>query len=177
MIDDNRKIEENNSWNRLSMWETIVDERIRKVIGDGNMSWHPGAGQPFHLESDEHIPEDSRIAYKLMKEQDAVPPWIALAFTLRDKHEKIIQRVTQYAQDYIRRRRDALIAGSFVQEQHARDRWKEACQRLREDVGRYNSELLDYNLQIPATIPQMVPLNPENLIDGALRQAEKSLNH
>ena len=172
MDDDKRKIEENNSWNRLSMWQTIVDERIRKVIGDGNMSWHPGAGQPLQLESDEHVPEDQRLTHKLMKDNDAVPPWMTLAFTLKDKHEKIVRRTMQYARDFVQRRHEALIVGSFVRDRHAHDRWQEACRRLREDVLVYNGELLNYNLQVPTGIGQMIPLNPDELIAGALKQAE-----
>lgn len=176
MADEQRKLEENNSWNRLSKWETIVDERVRKIIGDGNMSGHPGAGQPLRLESDEHVPEDQRMAYKLMKQEDAVPAWMALSYTLRDKHEKISQRVVQYARDYVRRRHEALLAGSFVREQQVQDRWLDACRRLREDVTRYNSELLDYNLQVPPRIPHMIPLNADDLIATALRQAEREFS-
>jgi hypothetical protein len=170
--DDKQQLEEGYAQNRLSMWQLIVDERIRKAIGDGNMSWHPSAGQPLHLESDEHVPDDQRIAYKIMKDNDAVPAWIALAYTLKDKNAKIIRQVTQYATDYVKRRQDALLAGSFVRERHAQDRWLEACKRLADDVGRYNSELLDYNLQIPSSIPQMVPLNAKELIADALKRAE-----
>lgn len=172
MADDKRNIEENHAWNRLSMWQTIVDERIRKVIGDGDMSWHPSAGQPLQLESDEHVPQDQRLAHKIMKDQDTVPAWMSLAFTLRDKHEKIIRRAIQYARDYVQRRHDAVLVGSFIRDRHAHDRWLEACRRLRQDVVLYNGELLDYNLQVPSAIGQMIPLNPEELITGALNQAE-----
>src|SRR5690606_18749278 len=97
MQDNHRKIEENNSWDHLSKWEAIVDERIRKLIGDGNMSWHPKAGQPLVFENDDHVPEDQRLANKIMKDNDAIPPWMALGFTLRDKHSKITKRIKQYA--------------------------------------------------------------------------------
>ena len=94
MQDNQRKIEENNAWDQLSKWDTLVDERIRQMIGDGNMSWHPKAGQPFEFDADEaNVPEDMKLAYKIMKDNDAVPPWMALGFTLRNKHEKIHKRV------------------------------------------------------------------------------------
>lgn len=165
-------IEENNAWDRLSKWETIVDERISAWIGDGNMADHPLAGQRLDLHDDEHVPEDARIAHKLMRDNDVVPAWMALAFTLKDKHAKILKRADNYARDYVKRRQDALVAGSYVRDKHARDRWQEALKRLRRDVGAYNSELLNYNLSVPPQIGQMVPMDAEALISDALQRAE-----
>ena len=172
MDDDKRKAEDNNSQDRLNKWQALVDERVRKIIGDGNMSWHPGAGQPLQLGSDEHVPEDQRLSYKLMKDNEAVPAWMSLAFALKDKQEKIIRRAAQYARDFVHRRHEALLAASYVREKQVSDRWTEACRRLREDVAKYNGELLDYNLQVPSGIGQMIPLNPDELIAGALKRAE-----
>lgn len=167
-------LEENNSWDRLSKWETIVDEKIRAWIGDGNMADHPLAGQRLNFDDEsENTPEELRLAHKIMRDNDVVPPWMALAFTLRDKHAKILKRAQKYAQDYVKRRQDALMAGSYVRDKHARDRWHDAIKRLRRDVGAYNSELLNYNLMVPRQIGQMVPLDAEALIAEALSRAEE----
>lgn len=168
-------LEENNSWNVLRKWETLVDERIRALIGDGDMSGHPGAGRPLLLASDEHIPEDQRLVYKIMKDNDAVPAWVSLGFALRDRHDKIHRRLEQYAQDYLRRKQEAMQLGSFIRDRHADDRWQEALKRIREEISRYNGELLDYNLQVPPQIGQMVPLNPAELTQNALERARSSL--
>ena len=173
MEDKHRKIEENNSWNQLSKWDELVEERIRKIIGDGDMSWHPKAGQPFEFEDESHIPEELRLAHKIMKDNEAVPPWMSLGFTLRDKYEKITKRLKQYARDYVARRTMAINKGSFILHREADERWHKATRQLRVDIASYNSELLNYNLKIPKGIDQMIPLDADVMIDAALAHAEK----
>jgi hypothetical protein len=155
----------------LNKWRTLVDEKVGKWIGDGDMSWHPKAGQPLDLDWDEYTPEDMRIAYKIMQENDAVPPWMALGFTLRDKHGKITRKVHQNARDFLYRKQEALHSGSILRLQQVEKRWEEAQAKLYEEITRYNAELLDYNLQVPPTIGQMIPLNARDLIQKALVQA------
>ncbi len=173
MEDKHRKIEENNSWNQLSKWDSIVDERIREMIGDGNMSWHPKAGQPLEFEDESNVPEELRLAHKIMKDNDAVPPWMSLGFTLRDKYEKITKRLKQYARDYVARRTMAINKGSFILHREADERWQKATRQLRIDIANYNSELLNYNLKVPKGIDQMIPLDADMMIDSALVYAEK----
>ncbi len=172
MQDNHRKIEENNSWDHLSKWEAIVDERIRKLIGDGNMSWHPKAGQPLVFENDDHVPEDQRLANKIMKDNDAIPPWMALGFTLRDKHSKITKRIKQYAKDYVARREYAIKSGSFILHREADERWHKATRQLSVEIASYNAELLNYNLQVPQGVGQMVPIEPNALFEMTLKAAE-----
>ena len=173
MEDKHRQIEENNAWDHLSKWDTLVEERIRKLIGDGDMSWHPKAGQPLEFEDEENIPEDLRLTYKIMKDNEAVPPWMSLGFTLRDKHDKILKRVKQYARDYVLRRNKALQMGSFILHREADERWKKAIRQLKVDIANYNAELLNYNLQVPPSIGQMIPLDADALIAKTLEASEQ----
>ena len=172
MQENHRKIEENNSWNQLSKWDTFIDEQIQKLIGDGDMSWHPKAGQALEFDNDEYIPEDQKLATKIMKDNDAIPPWMALAFTLRDKHAKITKRIKQYARDYVARQQKAISMGSFILHREADERWQKANRQLRMDIGQYNAELLNYNLQVPEAIDQMIPIDADTLIERALKAAE-----
>ena len=38
----------------------------------------PGEGEPLNLEDDRHIPEDLRLAYKILKNADCKPPEVEL---------------------------------------------------------------------------------------------------
>lgn len=171
MQEPERQAEENSIWDKLRKWQNLIDEKAVEIIGDGDMSWHPMAGKPLNLGDDSNIPEDMRLAYRMMKEENVVPPWMALGFTLQDKHEKIMRRLEQYAKDYVRRKREALQSGSFVNLRSADERWEKAISTIKVDIQRYNSELLDYNLQVPPTIGQRVPLQ-EEIIAAALKRAE-----
>lgn len=159
----------------LNKWQTYVDQKVQQWLGDGDMSWHPGAGQALDLQDDQYTPEDMRLAYRIMQDNDAVPPWMALGFVLRDKRDKITTKIQQYAHDYLQRQKECLVAGQFVRLQQVEERWKEAVQKLFDEIKRYNSEVLDYNLQVPAGIEQMVPLDAKKLIARALEQAESNI--
>jgi hypothetical protein len=61
----------------LSGFEKIVEERIQKAQKDGMFKNLPGAGKPIQFE-DANIPEDLRIAYKILKNANFLPPEIEL---------------------------------------------------------------------------------------------------
>lgn len=61
----------------LSGFEKIVEERIQKAQKDGVFKNLPGAGKPIQFE-DANIPEDLRIAYKILKNANFLPPEIEL---------------------------------------------------------------------------------------------------
>ncbi len=52
----------------------IVEERIRQAQRRGEFDNLPGQGRPICLDDDGHIPEDLRMAYKILKNADCLPP-------------------------------------------------------------------------------------------------------
>ncbi|MBW1861314.1 MAG: DUF1992 domain-containing protein [Deltaproteobacteria bacterium] len=52
----------------------IVEQRIREAQENGEFDNLPGQGEPLNLEDDSHIPEDLRLAYKILKNADCLPP-------------------------------------------------------------------------------------------------------
>jgi hypothetical protein len=59
-------------------FQRIAERRILEAIRDGAFDDLPGAGQPLKLEDDSRVPEDLRIAYKILKNAGYVPKEIAL---------------------------------------------------------------------------------------------------
>ena len=55
-------------------FERIVEERIKKAQYQGIFENLPGAGKPLDFSDDRHIPEDLRLAYKILKNADCIPP-------------------------------------------------------------------------------------------------------
>ncbi|MFC0272902.1 DUF1992 domain-containing protein [Metabacillus herbersteinensis] len=45
----------------------VSENKIRKAIEDGELNNLPGQGKPLQLEDLSHIPEELRIAYKVLK--------------------------------------------------------------------------------------------------------------
>ena len=56
----------------------VVEERIRKAIQKGEFDNLAGAGQPLKLEEDRHIAEELRLAHKILKNAECLPPEIEL---------------------------------------------------------------------------------------------------
>jgi len=156
-----------NNDDQIKKWQTWIDERIREVIGDGNVSHLANAGKPFDWNAegtDVFTPEEMRLAYKVMKDNDTIPTWMALRYVLEDQHNKIIKRLKRFAKDYQTRLTDARKKSSFVLEREAHQRWQSALERLQEEIDKYNGEILNYNLSVPPQIQQKIPLDLHQLV-------------
>ena len=58
----------------LPGYERIVEQRIKEAMEKGEFDDLPGKGKPLPLEDDSHVPEDLRLAYKVLKNADCLPP-------------------------------------------------------------------------------------------------------
>jgi hypothetical protein len=55
-------------------FEKIVEEQIRKAQKKGEFENLVGSGKPLKFNSDWFIPEELRLAYKILKNADGIPP-------------------------------------------------------------------------------------------------------
>lgn len=51
----------------------IIEQRIREAQERGEFDNLPGHGKPLDLEDDSNVPEDLRLAYKILKNADCLP--------------------------------------------------------------------------------------------------------
>ena len=80
-------------------FEKIIEARIKKAQDEGAFEDLPGSGQPLHLEDDRHIPDDLRMAYKVLKNADCLPPEVQLRKEIRTT-EDLLAGMTDTAQKY-----------------------------------------------------------------------------
>jgi hypothetical protein len=59
-------------------FEKIVEERILKAQKKGEFADLDGSGKPLNFNVNWHVPEELRLAYKILKNADCVPPEIEL---------------------------------------------------------------------------------------------------
>jgi hypothetical protein len=59
-------------------FEKIVEERIRRAQREGAFDELDGSGSPLELEADGHIAPDLRLAHKILKNADCLPPEIEM---------------------------------------------------------------------------------------------------
>ena len=53
--------------------QKIVEERIRQAMDENRFDNLPGKGKPLDLEDDAGIPEDMRLAFKILKNAGCLP--------------------------------------------------------------------------------------------------------
>jgi Domain of unknown function (DUF1992) len=56
------------------MFDDLVERRIREAQQRGEFSGLPGEGKPLTLEDDRLVPEELRVAYRILKNAGFVPP-------------------------------------------------------------------------------------------------------
>jgi hypothetical protein len=62
----------------MRAWEVIAEQKIREAIERGEFDNLEGRGKPLRIEDDRGVPEDLRLAYKILKNAGCVPPEIDL---------------------------------------------------------------------------------------------------
>jgi hypothetical protein len=62
----------------ITGFERIVEERIARAQREGVFDDLPGAGKPLEFSPDDHIAEDLRLPYKILKNAGCLPPEIEL---------------------------------------------------------------------------------------------------
>jgi hypothetical protein len=71
----------------MNFFTLLAEERIEKALREGAFEELPGAGKPLEYEDDSQIPEELRMAYKILKNSGHIPP------ELEDRKE--IQTLTE----------------------------------------------------------------------------------
>ena len=59
-------------------FDKIVEERIKNAQKKGGFNNLPGSGKPLDLDDGSCVAEDLRLAYKILKNADFVPPEIEI---------------------------------------------------------------------------------------------------
>lgn len=82
-------------------FEEIIERRIKEAQANGEFEDLPGRGKPLRIEDDSHVPEDLRLAYKVLKNANCLPPEVELRKDIRqmkdlldampDEQEKVLQ--------------------------------------------------------------------------------------
>jgi len=71
----------------FSAYHKLIEEKIQEAIRRGDFENLPGRGQPLQLEDDSHLPDDLRLAYKILKNADCLPPELQLRKDIRQTEE------------------------------------------------------------------------------------------
>jgi hypothetical protein len=77
----------------------IVEERIRLAQKKGQFENLAGSGKPLALEDDSHIAEELRLAFKILKNADCLPPEVELKKEI-ERTEELLGGLEDTAEKY-----------------------------------------------------------------------------
>jgi len=86
----------------------LAEQRIEEAMRDGQFDNLPGAGKPLDLDDDRMVAEESRVAYRLLKNAGFVPPELETRKEIADLH-RLLSTVTDEAEQQRAQRRLAVL--------------------------------------------------------------------
>ena len=69
--------------------ELLAERKIEEAIARGDFNDLPGAGRPLELDDDPLVPEDLRVAYRILKNAGYVPPQVQTLNQIADLERSI----------------------------------------------------------------------------------------
>jgi len=80
-------------------FDRIIEERIRRAQQKGEFENLAGAGKPLIFENDGHVADELRLAYKILKNADCLPPEIELKKEI-ERTEDLLRGMEDTAEKY-----------------------------------------------------------------------------
>ena len=111
----------------------IAEERIIEAQRRGEFDNLPGHGKPLQLEDDSHIPEDLRLAYKVLKNANCLPPELELKREILAT-EQMLGRITDEGEKYLQLKKLNFLVMKLNMMRKSPVSWEEN-QRYLEKIG------------------------------------------
>jgi hypothetical protein len=78
------------------MLEFLAERRIAEAVANGELDGLPGAGRPLELDDDTLVPEELRLAYRILKNAGFVPPEVEMLNEIADL-ERLVSKDSKAA--------------------------------------------------------------------------------
>lgn len=134
--------------------EDLTSKQIQEAMERGDFDNLPGTGKPLGWGAEQFVPGHNRLAYKIMKDNDIQPDWIAeqkvIEYDLQQAQKKLLRAKRHFdtAMGLLGGRKDVT---SIRQRFDAEDEWKLAQTRFQDDIQAVNHKIKLYNLKVPAS--------------------------
>ncbi|MBI1396578.1 MAG: DUF1992 domain-containing protein [Betaproteobacteria bacterium] len=104
----------------MGPFDVIAERRIQEAVDRGELDDLPGAGRPLALEDDPLVPEDLRMAYRILRNAGFVPPEVEMLRDVRDLERCIASAPDETTRSRALRRLQALERQLAARGRHAR---------------------------------------------------------
>jgi hypothetical protein len=95
--------------------DSLAEEQIRSAIRRGELDDLVGMGRPLALEDDSVVPDELRVAYRMLKNAGCLPPELTLRNEIRQLQGLLAQVEIDAEQESLRRRLFLLKARLAIQ--------------------------------------------------------------
>src|SRR4051812_49398055 len=75
----------------MTGFDLLAERKIEEALARGDLDNLPGAGEPLDLNDDPLVPEDVRMAYRILKNSGFVPPEVEHIREIADL-ERVVAR-------------------------------------------------------------------------------------
>lgn len=136
-----------------------IDELIRQAMAEGKFANLPGEGKPLNLDENPHADPDTRMAQHVLKSAGYTLPWIEAGQQIEQQlseARRALQRAWEWRVTSLGNNQPV----GFVEAE-----WQRAEERFRQAVIEINQLIIKYNLQVPSSQFQRLPLDVGREID------------
>lgn len=134
----------------MSDFESPLDKILREARERGEFDDLPGKGKPIQWEDETHVPEDQRMAHRLLKHNGFTLDWIELGKELDARYRALQERLARARADR--------AAGSLGQNE-----WHSIAQEIAGKIRELNKSIIGYNLRTPheSLHKRAYPIDPD----------------
>lgn len=79
----------------LRSFESLIDQQMAEAERAGQFRNLPGAGKPLDLGDDDGVPDELRVAHRMLKNAGYAPPWIELQKSIRADQDQLDRWLAQ----------------------------------------------------------------------------------
>ena len=128
----------------MKRWESLVDQKIREAMEQGEFDNLSGKDAPIDLSENPFEDPDWRTAHRLIRNAGFAPAWI--------EERKDIEFEIDAARNQLKRVWTILQnALGTKNEREARTRWEKALALYRQQATQLNRRIVAWNLKVPAS--------------------------
>ena len=93
----------------MNLIDQIAEQKIMDTLLKGDLDNLAGQGQPLHLDDDSFVPEELRVAYRLLKNSGFLPPEAHLRKEITDVNQLLVEAVSEEEEMKISKRMNYLL--------------------------------------------------------------------
>jgi DnaJ family protein C protein 28 len=144
--------------NIMKHWESLIDQKIREAMEQGQFDDLPGKGQPVDTSENPFEDPEMRLAHRMLRNAGFAPSWI--------EERKDIDSEFEIARNRLSRVWTVMQKALGTEnERGARARWKQALTLFQEQMRELNRRIVAWNLKVPAAAFQRKIIDAEREID------------